>query len=151
MNESKLTHLEQMTIQMEYVVPLIRDLQQVLGEGVVNEALAERARRQLDQARRAPAPQADLAKLGRQLTDYYAAGDALDYEILAAEPDRFDVNVRRCAYTELMDRLSARDIGHLLICSLDFANAAGLGMKLTRTQTCMQGAEFCDFRFRRRE
>lgn len=149
MNSTKLTHLEQMTIQMEYVVPLIRDLQQILGEGVVNEALAERARRQLEHAHEAPAPNADLAKLGRQLTDYYAAGNALDYEILAADDEHFDVDVKRCGYEKMMDRLGARDIGHLLICSLDFATAADLGMDLTRTQTCMQGAGFCDFRFRK--
>lgn len=39
----------------------------------------------------------------------------------------------------------------LLTCSADFAHAEGFGadIKLTRTQTLMQGASHCDFRYRR--
>ena len=39
----------------------------------------------------------------------------------------------------------------LLICTADFAVAEGFGpdVKLTRTQTIMQGAPHCDFRYRR--
>ena len=46
--------------------------------------------------------------------------------------------------------MGARDIGHLLICNRDYPAAAKIGMNLTRSQTRMQGAGFCDFRYRRR-
>ncbi len=82
--------------------------------------------------------------------DIYAHGGALDYEIIASDSDRFDVNITRCDYTRMMEDLGARDIGHLLICNLDYAVAARAGMDLTRSQTQMQGAAFCDFRYRRR-
>ena len=49
-----------------------------------------------------------------------------------------------------MERLGARDIGHLLICNLDFPMALRAGTELTRTQTCMQGGSHCDFRYRKR-
>ena len=83
-------------------------------------------------------------------TRAYAAGDSLEYEVVAVEADRFDMNVTRCAYAAMMEGLQARDIGHLLICGLDFPMAAESGAELTRTQTCMQGASHCDFRYRRR-
>ncbi len=37
------------------------------------------------------------------------------------------------------------------ICTADFATAEGFGsdVKLTRTQAIMQGADHCDFRYRR--
>jgi predicted ArsR family transcriptional regulator len=145
----ELTSLERRQVEMEYVVPLVRDLQAILGEKVVNDALAERTRRNVEAARQAPAPDIDLSDLAAGM-DHYAAGDALEYEVLAAERDRFDLDVTRCEYATLMERLGARDIGHLLICNMDYKMAAELGTELTRTGTCMQGADRCDFRFRKR-
>ena len=44
------------------------------------------------------------------------------------------------------------ELGFLLVCSADFDVAEGLGsdIVLTRSQTIMQGAGLCDFRYRRR-
>ena len=85
-----------------------------------------------------------------ETTKLYAAGEALDYEVVTDDGERFDMDVRRCAYAEMMERLGARDVGHLLICNFDFPLARRAGLELTRTQTRMQGADFCDFRYRKR-
>ena len=149
MSAAEVTPFERVSIQMEYVVPLVRDLQVILGEEVVNEALAERIRRRLAAATAPAAPEVD----GTALEAGFAAfgrGDALDYEVRAADPERFDVDVSRCRYAERMAELGARDIGHLLVCNLDFPMAADLGLELVRTGTRMQGAPCCDFRFRKR-
>ena len=143
-----LTIHERRTVQMEYVVPLIRDLQAILGEDVVNRALEERIRRDVEKAQDEPARDIDLRAMAAG-TEVYAAGDALGYEILEASEDRFEMNVTRCGYKEMMERLGAQDIGHLLICNLDFAVALRAGTELTRTQTCMQGGSHCDFRYRK--
>lgn len=81
-------------------------------------------------------------------TKMYAAGGAPDYEIIASSATQFDMDVHRCGYAELMDELGGRSFGHLLVCRGDFAAAKRIGMALTRTQTRMQGADFCDFRYR---
>ena len=55
-------------------------------------------------------------------------------------------------YRTYGDRWSrAYELGFLLTCGADFAHAEGLGtgVKLTRTQTIMQGASHCDFRYAR--
>jgi hypothetical protein len=41
------------------------------------------------------------------------------------------------------------ELGFLLVCSSDLAMAEGFGagVQLTRTQTIMQGASHCDFRY----
>lgn len=148
MSSNKLTALERMQVQMEYAVPLIRDLQRILGADTVNQALAQRIGDQV-KAQDAPGSKADFSRM-RAGAELFAEGDALDYEIIASDNDSFDMNVTRCGYTAMMEQLDARDIGHLLICNMDYPAAAGLGMDLTRTQTQMQGAAYCDFRYRRK-
>lgn len=142
-----LTQLDRTRIQMEAMVPLIRDLQAILGEDVINDALAERTRRNTSK-NQAPGDKADFSRMAAG-AEVFAAGDALDYEIIASDNDSFDMDVHRCEYTVMMEELGGRDIGHLLVCAGDIPAAARLGMDLTRTQTQMQGAAYCDFRYRR--
>ena len=77
----------------------------------------------------------------------FAAGDALEYEIIAASDQEFDMNVHKCRYADMVTEWGGRDFGHLLVCAGDFSAAEKIGMKLTRTQTRMQGAGYCDFRY----
>jgi hypothetical protein len=81
--------------------------------------------------------------------DKFAAGGALDYEVLRKTPDGFDFNVTGCRYAEFYKEIGAPELGFLLVCSADFPMAEGLGpdVQLTRTQTIMQGASHCDFRY----
>jgi hypothetical protein len=81
----------------------------------------------------------------------FARDDALDFEVKEQSQDAFDVDVRRCRYAEFRKALGEQELGFLLICSADYHMAEGFGpeIKLTRTQTIMQGASHCDFRYRR--
>lgn len=145
---TKLTNLERTRIQMQYAVPLIRDLQEILGEQVINEALGEMHRRRAARAAQS-AREADFTRM-KAGTEMFAAGGALDYEITGESDDHFDMDVTGCRYAELMADMDATDIGTLLICNGDFADALKIGMELKRTQTRMQGADCCDFRYCRR-
>jgi hypothetical protein len=79
----------------------------------------------------------------------FAAADALDVEVVRRSPDAFEVDVTRCRYAEFYKAIGAPDLGFLLTCAADFdlAQGYGDGVKLTRTQTIMQGATHCDFRY----
>ena len=134
-------------------VPLLRDLQQILGADVVAEALRQRLANQQQRARAAqrPAPQMqEQAVRIRRDFERFAQGGALEFEMADAgdDADEVAVNVTSCAYAALMERLEAGDLGSLLICGEDYAAAAMGGMHLERTQTQMEGASHCDFRFR---
>jgi predicted ArsR family transcriptional regulator len=148
MSADDLTIHERVSIHMEYAVPLIRALQRILGEDVVNDALEERMRQDVAASREGPSVDADIGAFEAGI-EQYAAGDALEYEVLASDDEHFDIDVTRCGYKDTMERMDALDIGHLLICNLDFAMAERAGLELTRTQTCMQGAAHCDFRYRK--
>jgi hypothetical protein len=85
--------------------------------------------------------------------DGFAAADALDCEVLRRTPEHFDINVKGCRYAEFFKQIGAPELGFLLVCSADFHMAEGFGadVQLTRTQTIMQGASHCDFRYARKE
>jgi hypothetical protein len=69
--------------------------------------------------------------------------------VLRKTPDSFDINVTGCRYAEFYKEIGAPELGFLLECSADFSMAEGFGpdVQLTRTQTIMQGASHCDFRY----
>jgi hypothetical protein len=69
--------------------------------------------------------------------------------VIKQTPDAFEVNVTGCRYATFYKEIGAPELGFLLICSADFVMAEGFGadVQLTRTQTIMQGASHCDFRY----
>ncbi len=92
---------------------------------------------------------------GSSLTDYAASleawkkGDSMQMEVLEQSPHCFAFNVNRCKYAEMYASLGMQDIGAILSCNRDLALVTGFNpeIELQRTQTLMQGAPFCDFRY----
>src|ERR1700694_1463043 len=83
----------------------------------------------------------------------FAKGDAIDYSVRAQSQDTYEIDVTGCRYAQFYKELGEPELGFLLVCSSDFPFAEGLGpdIKLTRTQTIMQGASHCDFRYERQK
>lgn len=75
---------------------------------------------------------------------------ALEIEVLRENDREYDFNVTRCRYAEMYRALGIPELGALLSCNRDFALGGGFNprMTLTRTQTIMEGAPSCDFRYR---
>ena len=84
------------------------------------------------------------------LYKYWTAEDALVIEQIARDDKQFDFNVIRCRYAEMYKSIGLGEIGHLLSCQRDgtFCEGYDPRIRLTRTQTIMQGASHCDFRYR---
>ena len=146
--------LQQAKIQARVLVPLVKALQAELGEeqanAIVRKALRDLYRRYGEEFWRAKKEES----LGKAMTSAFATfarDDALDFEVKEQSQDAFDIDVRRCRYAEFYNALGEPELGFLLICSADYLMAEGFGpeIKLTRTQTIMQGASHCDFRYRR--
>jgi predicted hydrocarbon binding protein len=80
----------------------------------------------------------------------WVKGDALTLEVLQAGETTYDFNVTRCRYAEMYRALGIPELGAVLSCGRDFALGEGFNpdLKLTRTQTIMEGASHCDFRYR---
>ena len=146
--------IQQAKIQAQVLVPLVKALQAELGEeranDLVRKALGDTYRRFGEEFWRAK----NESNLGQALTSAfatYAHDDALDYRVIAQSQDAFEIDVTGCRYAEFYRELGEPELGFLLVCSADFSTAEGFGsdVTLTRTQTIMQGAGHCDFRYKR--
>ncbi|MGF1649287.1 MAG: L-2-amino-thiazoline-4-carboxylic acid hydrolase [Hyphomicrobiaceae bacterium] len=84
------------------------------------------------------------------LQSLWTMNGALEIEMLEQTGETFSFNVTRCRYAEMYRDMGLGEIGHLLSCQRDgtFCEGYDERLKLTRTQTIMQGASHCDFRYR---
>ena len=89
-----------------------------------------------------------LAQFAGALDDWQK-GDAYRLDVLEQNDRKFSFNVTRCRYAEMYRSLGIPELGRLLSCNRDFSLVEGFSptIKLTRTQTIMEGADHCDFRF----
>lgn len=146
--------IEQAKIQAQVLVPLVKVLQSELGveraNALVRNALGDLYRRYGEEFRQRK-NEDNLGTLMGSAFATYARGEALDYRVIEQSRDVFEANVTGCRYAEFYKELGEPELGFLLICSADFPTAEGVGpdIELTRTQTIMQGAAHCDFRYRR--
>lgn len=146
--------IEQAKIQAQVLVPLVKALQAELGEAranaLVRNTLGDLYRRFGEEfwtAKNEP----NLGQAVASAFKTYARDDALAYDVIEQTQDAFAFDVKRCAYAEFYKALGEPELGFLMVCTADFATAEGFGpdIMLTRTQTIMQGADHCDFRYRR--
>lgn len=82
---------------------------------------------------------------------YLFADDTLsERELLRDDNDARDYNVKRCGFAEFFKALGEPELGALLVCDFDYyvAEVGAPTVELTRTQTIMEGAPYCDFRYR---
>jgi L-2-amino-thiazoline-4-carboxylic acid hydrolase-like protein len=144
--------IEQVKIQAQVLVPLVKALRAELGEeranALVRKALGDVFRRYGEKWWRSQGER-NLGEKVASAFEMFAAGDALKYDVLRQTPQAFELNVTECRYARFYDRIGAPELGFLLTCSADFSHAEGFGpdVQLTRTQTIMQGASHCDFRY----
>lgn len=85
--------------------------------------------------------------------DPWRKGAALDVEELERSPEAYSFNVTRCGYAEMYKEMGYGEFGDIFSCTRDFEFSTGFNpkIKLKRTQTIMQGASFCDFRYTLKE
>ena len=144
--------IEQIKIQAQVLVPLVRILQIELGEerakAIVRKALRDLYREYGEKWWRKQGAR-DFGEKMASAWDWFGAGDALDYEVIKQTPEAFEINVTECRYAKFYKEIGVPELGFLLTCSADFTFAEGFSadVQVTRTQTIMQGASHCDFRY----
>jgi hypothetical protein len=147
------TLLQRRGIEAEVLIPLIRRLERELGveraHAIAREEIASIARQQGETVARALGQ--DGIEGFRHVRDSWGgAGGDLEITTIREDGAHLDFNVTRCRFAEMYEQLGARDLGFLLSCNRDFTLSEGYSerLHLERTQTIMQGAPFCDFRYR---
>ncbi len=79
--------------------------------------------------------------------------DALQMDLLEQSREKLSFNVTRCRYAEMYNTLGIPELGVVLSCNRDYALIEGFNDEITlrRTQTIMEAAPFCDFRYALRD
>src|SRR5438552_771281 len=122
--------IQQAKIQAQVLIPLVKTLQAELGEeranAIVRKALGDLYRKLGEKWWRARGS-SDLGDSMASAFNTYAAGDALDYEVVKQTPDAFEINVTGCRYAKFYRELGAPELGFLFVCSADVPMAEGFG------------------------
>ncbi|MGP6155935.1 MAG: L-2-amino-thiazoline-4-carboxylic acid hydrolase [Vulcanimicrobiaceae bacterium] len=146
--------LRRREIEARILAPLLEAFGREFGDERVRELAGEvivRIAREQGRALADGLGDDSLPAFGTALENW-RKGDALELDVLAQSEERLEFNVARCRYAELYRELGIADLGALLSCNRDAALIEGFNpaIDLTRTQTIMQGAGCCDFRYAKR-
>ncbi|MBS0518527.1 MAG: L-2-amino-thiazoline-4-carboxylic acid hydrolase [Proteobacteria bacterium] len=148
-----LSMLEKRKIEAEILKEVYETLKASHGEAVARKTITDSVRRSaIAQGKQfaESAPGGPSLKAFQDVMPLWTKGGALEIEVKEQTDQTFAFNVTRCRYAEAYKAMGLGEIGHLLSCNRDGAFCEGYDpkLKLDRTQTIMQGASHCDFRYR---
>lgn len=150
-----LSLLEQRKLEARVLVPVIQAFEKEFGKErtheIVRQVVAEIARKSGEEFGDVSEGQ-PLDKV-RAIVPVFSKDDALEMEVVRDSETSYDFDVVRCRFAEFYHEMGVPELGVLLSCSRDFALTEGVSpdLELRRTQTIMEGASHCDFRFRQRK
>lgn len=147
--------LRRREIEARVLAPIIEAVGKEFGRErvveIVRDAIAGIAR---SQGQAMAAAREDVSLIGFAGTlEPWTRDDAIEMTVHEATADRLSFDVTRCRYAEMYRALGIADLGAALSCSRDEALIEGFApdITLTRTDTIMQGASCCTFRYARRK
>jgi predicted ArsR family transcriptional regulator len=143
--------LKRREVEVRLLAPLLDRLGDEFGDErvleITRQVIVDIARHQgVQLARRMGG--CSLAHFVESLADWQM-DDALQLAILEQSQNKLSFDVTRCRYAEMYRGLGVPELGTLLSCNRDQALIEGFNdrVSLTRTQTIMEGAAYCDFRY----
>jgi hypothetical protein len=140
-------------IEARILRPLLARLEAELGPERARAMLAEVITveaRAVGAAMRERADAGSVTAFADQWEPWFRGG-ALEIETHRLDEDAWRFDVTRCRYAELYRELGMADLGAQLSCRRDAALVEGFdpAIRLERSQTIMEGADHCDFHYRR--
>ena len=148
---SQIGMLVQREIEARIAGPLIRAFMAEIGEeralAIAREVIVGLAR-ESGKELRGLAGGDSLEDIAKGMVRW-SKDDAVTSDLLEFTPEKISMNTTRCRYVEMYRELGMPELGFTLSCARDFALVEGFNPKieLQRTQTIMEGADHCDFRF----
>lgn len=151
--EGEIGILARRKIEAGIIAPIYEAMREAVGEEMAQSILDKAIRQAAIGAARgfaARTPGGTSLRTFEELQDLWTQDDALTIDVVKATDEEFHYNVKRCRYAETYREMGLGHIGHLLSCNRDGVFCTGYDprIKLERTQTLMQGATHCDFRYR---
>ena len=151
---SDITMLDKVKIQAQVLVPVMRALRAELGRDKA-DALVKGALRDWSKALFAEigkdiegSPYRKFATMNTALAD--VTMQEVSFDMHRRDKEALEFDITSCRFAEFFKALGEPDLGALLICQtdVDIADAGGSEVSFSRTQTLMQGASCCNFRYK---
>jgi hypothetical protein len=144
--------LQRRTIEAGVIGPIYRELVSELGvepaQRVIEAAIRKAA---IADGRSFASRTPGGTSLGtfEELQVLWTKCDVLETRVLLSTDERYDYDVTRCRYAETYRQMGLAEIGHLLSCNRDgvFCQGYDIRIRLVRSQTIVEGADHCDFRY----
>ncbi|OQY31005.1 MAG: hypothetical protein B6243_09175 [Anaerolineaceae bacterium 4572_5.2] len=155
MSTSSISILQQRRIEANIIKPLVAAFEKELGREKTREVLAqaimELARQKGAELRQGVSD--DSLESFAAVLEPWQRDDSMDMEVLGLNDDVFRFNVTRCRYAEMYRELGLAELGYTLSCNRDASLIKGFSpdIELSRTQTLMEGASYCDFLYNRKK
>ena len=152
--ENPIPLLDEVKLQAQVLIPILRTLRMEMGKEKADELVARALRDWVRSVylrigeKQAGTPREKWQGVWNELRP--RIGDVVERELLRDENDARDYNVNRCGFAEFFKALGEPELGALLVCDFDYyvAEVGAPTVELTRTKTIMEGAAYCDFRYR---
>ncbi len=92
-----------------------------------------------------------LTELSKIVKEVWADDGAIEIKMIKETDRELFFDVTYCGYAQIYEKMGIKDMGSTLSCIRDFSFLKGFNpqIELSRTQTIMEGAKYCDFRFKR--
>jgi len=143
--------LKRREIEACVLAPIVAALAQEFDAIAVLRIVGETIRRIARAQGRSPARRSGGQSIGHLAASMNAwtRESALELKVLEKTKDRLSFDVTRCRYAELYRALGLEKLGAILSCNRDSTWVEGFSdeIGLTRTQTILEGAPCCDFRY----
>ncbi len=149
--EKELGRIEKRAIEASAVAPFIQAVAQRIGKKnalAILQEVNEQEAYQRGESMRKKLGRTGIAELVEDVATW-GLGGKLEMEVLEQTPETYHFNVTRCPYYEKYRELGLVEYGVAFSCCRDqpFARGFHPQLKLERTQTIMEGADYCDFRY----
>jgi len=147
----QLGRIEKRAIEALAIIPVIEVLAERLGQEEALRILREANEKEAFQRGESLRKQLGHTGIPELAADVatWGTGASMEMEVLEQTSNTYFFNITRCPYYERYRELGISEYGVALSCCRDEPFARGFNrlLHLERTQTIMEGAEYCDFRY----
>lgn len=149
--EKELCRIEKRAIEASAVAPFIQAVAQTIGKKkalAILQEVNEQEAFQRGESLRKKLGNTGIPELVEDVATW-GFGGKLEMEVLEQTSKTFHFNITRCPYYEKYREFGLVEYGVAFSCCRDkpFARGFHPHLKLERTQTIMEGADYCDFRY----
>jgi hypothetical protein len=146
-----LNRIEKRAIEALAIVPVIREVSRIIGKDEALKILKEVNQQeafQRGQDLMRSEEQNGIEELKKDVATW-GEGGVWEMDVLEETSTTYFFNVFRCPYYEKYKELGLDEFGVELSCCRDepFARGFNPRLKLVRSKTIMEGADYCDFRY----